>query len=92
MRSFLAGIIVSSLLLITSIFLNNSSMIMFLLLLLGVVPLIISGLLSGTFLSGDRIRANYSEPKEFSERSRIGSMFFLFGIPCVLAGIAINYF
>ena len=65
---------------------------MFLLLLLGVVSLIISGILSGTFISGDRIRANYSEPKEFSERSRIGSMFFLFGIPCLLVGIAINYF
>lgn len=91
MRSFLAGLIVGGLLLIISLFLDDSSMIMYLLLLLGVVSIIISGLLSGAFVSGDRVRANYSDSEDFSERTKIGSTLFLFGIPCLLAGIAIYF-
>ena len=91
MRSFLAGISVSGLLLIISLFLDNSSIIMYLLLLLGVIPIVISGFLSGAFVSGDRVRANYSDSKDFSERTKIGSVLFLFGIPCLLVGIAMNF-
>jgi len=91
MRSFLAGLIVGGLLLIISLFLNDSTKIMYLLLLLGIIPMVISGFLSGAFISGERVRANYSDAEDFRERSKIGSTLFLFGIPCLLAGIAIYF-
>ena len=57
--------------------------VMYLLLLLGIIPIIVSGILSGTFVSGERVRANYSDSTDFIRRTKIGSMFFLFGLPCL---------
>lgn len=92
MRSFLAGSIVGGLLLILYFFMNNPKIVTYSLLLLGIIPIIISGLLSGTFASGDRVRANYSGSTDFTRRTKTGSMFFLFGLPCFLAGLATTYF
>lgn len=91
MRSFLAGLILGGLLLISSLLLDNTDTIMSLLLIIGVVPMVIGGFLSGAFVSGDRVRANYSDSEGLSERTNIASKLFLFGIPCLLAGIA-SYF
>lgn len=88
MKTFLIGIILGGLLLIISLFLENPDMIMYILLILGIVPIVIAGLITGAFVSGDRMRANHSD---FSERSSIGSKLFLFGIPCLVAGIIIHF-
>ncbi|WP_242832528.1 DUF5316 family protein [Desulfosporosinus orientis] len=47
--------------------------------------------MSGAFISGDRVRANYSDSKDFIERTNLGSKLFLFGLPCLVAGIAISF-
>lgn len=91
MRPFLIGLIVGGLLLIASLLLNDSSMIMYLLMILGIIPIVVSGFISGAFASGDRIRANYSDANDFSERSKISTALFLFGIPCLLSGVAIYF-
>ena len=91
MRAFLAGLTVGGLLLITSLFLSDPKIIMYLLLIIGIIPIAISGLMSGSFVSGDRVRANYSDSTRFIERTNIGSKLFLFGLPCVVAGIAITF-
>jgi hypothetical protein len=88
---FLAGLIVSGLLLITSLFLSDPKIVMYLLLIIGIIPIAISGLMSGAFVSGDRVRANYSDSQDFIERTNIGSKFFLFGLPCLVVGIAISF-
>lgn len=90
MRSLFFGIVVGGVLFIISRFLNSTA-IMVLLLCLGIAPILISGLLSGAFVSGDRVRANYTDSDDFSRRATIGSKLFLFGLPCLIAGIA-SYF
>ncbi|AET69096.1 hypothetical protein Desor_3616 [Desulfosporosinus orientis DSM 765] len=91
MRAFLAGLFVGGLLLIVSLFLEDTTIIKYLLLLLGAIPMLISGVLSGSFVSGDRVRANYTGSKDFSKRTKLGSAFFLFGLSCFLVEIAIYY-
>lgn len=91
MRAFLAGLITGGLLLIVSLFLENPNAIMYLLLVIGIAPMGIAGFGTGAFVSGDRVRANYSSSNDFRERANIGSNLFLFGIPCLVAGIAIYF-
>ena len=57
------------------------------LLIIGFIPIIISGFMSGVYVSGDRVRGNYSDSKNFGERSGRSTKLFLFGIPFVLAAI-----
>lgn len=89
MRLFLTGLVVSGVLFVISLFLNDPKIIMYLLLIIGIIPIAISGLMSGAFVSGDRIRANYSDSQDFIERTNISSKLFLFGLPCLVAGVAI---
>jgi len=79
--------------LIISLFCNpdDRDAIMYFLFTIGLMPMIIAGFLSGGYASGDRVRGNYSDSKEFVDRTESSSKFFLFGIPCVLAAIAIYY-
>lgn len=91
MRYFLTGLIVGVLGIIISFLLPNSDMVMYALFIIGFIPIIISGLMSGAYVSGDRVRGNYSDNKDFNERSGMSTKFFLFGIPCVLAAIAVIY-
>ena len=91
MRSLLPGLIVGVLGVILSFVLQNSDMIMYGLFIIGFIPIIISGFMSGAYVSGDRVRGNYSDSKDFNERSGVSTKLFLFGIPCVLAAIAVHF-
>ncbi len=91
MRLFLPGLIIGILGLIISLFLHNADIIMYSLFTIGLIPIVISGFMSGAFVSGDRVRGNYSDSKDFNERSSMSSKLFLFGIPCVVAAMAIYY-
>lgn len=91
MKAFLGGLILGGILLIVFIFVDNSKVLMYLLLVIGIVPIVISGFITGAFASGDRVRANYSNSDNFYQRSNIGTKLFLFGIPCLVAGIAIYF-
>lgn len=57
----------------------------------GVVIWIISGLLTGSFISGDRSRANYHQENEEDRTSRVkqSQFLFLFGLPFIVIGIAV---
>lgn len=91
MRLLLPGIIVGFLGIILSFLLHNSEMIMYVLFVIGLVPIIISGFMTGAYVSGDRVRANYSDSLDFNDRLGMSSKLFLFGIPFILAAIAIYY-
>jgi len=91
MRSLLPGLIVGVVGIILSFVLPNSDMIMYGLLIIGFIPIIISGFMSGAYVSGDRVRGNYSDSKNFNERSGRSTKLFLFGIPCVLAALAVQF-
>ncbi|WP_165574389.1 DUF5316 family protein [Desulfosporosinus sp. HMP52] len=45
----------------------------------------IAGFMSGAYVSRDRVRGNYTDPKDFHERSRRSTNLFVFGLPCVLS-------
>ena len=91
MRTLVAGLIVGILGIILSFVLKNSDMIMYGLFIIGFIPIIISGFMTGAYVSGDRVRGNYSDSKDFNERSGMSTKLFLFGMPCVLAAIAVLY-
>lgn len=91
MRSLLPGLIVGVLGIILSFLLHNSDMIMYVLFIIGFIPIIISGFMSGAYVSGDRVRGNYSDSKDFNERSGRSTKLFLFGTPCVLAAIVVHF-
>ena len=91
MRSLLPGLIIGVFGLIISLILRNTDIIMYTLFVIGLIPIIISGFMSGAYVSGDRVRGNYSGSKDFNERSGMSSKLFLFGIPCVLAAMSIYY-
>ncbi|MBP1906011.1 hypothetical protein J2Z32_002660 [Paenibacillus turicensis] len=57
----------------------------------GVVIWIISGLLTGSFISGDRSRANYHQETEEDRTSRVkqSQFLFLFGLPFIVMGITV---
>lgn len=62
--------------------------------LIGVVAFFLSGVLSGAFISGDRVRANWAnEDREEREiRNAWTSKLFLFGVPNLLGAIIAYYF
>jgi len=91
MRPLLPGLIVGVLGIILSLLLRNPDRIMYSLFIIGFIPIIISGFMTGAYVSGDRVRGNYSDTKEFNERTGMSTKLFLFGIPFVLAAIAIRY-
>jgi hypothetical protein len=91
MRSFMSGVVVGVIGFISSFFLDNSDKVMYFLFIIGFIPIIISGFMSGAYVSGDRVRGNYSDSKDFIERSGRSAKLFMFGIPCVLAAIAIHF-
>jgi len=91
MRSLLPGLIVGVLGIIYAFLFHNSEMVMYGLLIIGFIPIIISGFMSGAYVSGDRVRGNYSDSKDFNERSGRSTKLFLFGIPFVLAALAVQY-
>ena len=90
MRSFLSGLVVGVVGLIIAFFSHNFDKVMYTLFIIGFIPIIISGFMLGAYVSGDRVRGNYTDSKDFNERSGMSSKLFLFGIPCVLAAIAVQ--
>lgn len=91
MRSLLPGVNVGVFGLIIALFTRSSDLVMYSLFIIGLIPIIISGFISGAYVSGDRVRGNYSNSKDFKERSGMSSKLFLFGLPCVIAAMAIYY-
>jgi len=91
MRSLLPGVIVGVFGLIIALFTRNSDFIIYSLFIIGLIPIIISGFMSGAYVSGDRVRGNYSNSIDFKERSGISSKLFLFGLPCVITAMTIYY-
>lgn len=91
MRSFLSGLVVGVIGLIISIFAQDTDKIIYTLLIIGFIPIIISGFMTGAYVSGDRVRGNYSDSKDFHERSGRSGKLFVFGLPCVLSAIVISF-
>ncbi|GAB6152914.1 hypothetical protein JCM17380_16640 [Desulfosporosinus burensis] len=62
MRSLLLGLLIGILGLIISLFLHNADITMYSLFTIGLIPMVISGFMSGAFVSGDRVRGNSVYP------------------------------
>lgn len=60
---------------------------------IGLGCLLFAGLFEGSFVSGDRIRANYSSETEDdrNQRRNISSSLFVVSIPNVLAAVLVYY-
>ncbi len=91
MRSFIAGIVVGILGLLTSILFENSKLANNSLLIIGIGSMILAAIFSGALASGDRVRANYSDEQDFRERMSWSLKLFLFGIPSLLASLAVYF-
>lgn len=91
MRSFLSGLVVGVMGLIISFFTQDRDIIIYTLLIIGFIPIIISGFMTGAYVSGDRVRGNYSDSKDFHERTGRSTKLFAFGLPCVLSAIVISF-
>ncbi len=89
MRSFIIGLVIAISGLVVSLFLDNPNMAVNGLLMVGVVPMVLAAIFSGALGSGDRVRANYSDEQDFRQRMRWSTNLFLFGIPNLLASLAI---
>jgi hypothetical protein len=59
----------------------------------GVASLLLAGLCSGAFVSGDRIRENFymERPSDRKTRTRLCTAFILFGLPNLIAAVCIMY-
>ncbi|TGA96448.1 hypothetical protein E4665_15350 [Sporolactobacillus shoreae] len=90
MKIFLFGLGLSALLLIIGVLTPYHLILAGITGLIALACLLIVGLLSETFVSGDRNRANYwtETPKDRGERVGSSLRFFLFGLPflapCIL--------
>ena len=91
MRFFGMGVIVSLATIIISLMVGGLEIIADALLIVGVIPMAFSALLSGVFVSGDRMRGNYSGEDDFKERMGLSTKFFLFGLPSLLTAFAVYF-
>lgn len=84
-----AGIILLILVSLVSFFLGDWSILFKFSGVIGLASFLISGLLSGVFVSGDRIRANYTNEDDEDKGIRQGwaSKLFLFGLPNLVGAI-----
>jgi len=57
---------------------------------IGVISLLLAGILSGLFISGDRTRANFETTEDRKFRNKYSSVLFLFGLPFLITAIIIN--
>ncbi|MDE3840883.1 hypothetical protein C0966_16555 [Bacillus methanolicus] len=88
-KSFLAGIVFLMLVSVVSIVLDDWNLIIKISGGIGLLAILASGLFVGAFVSGDRMRANFSsETKEDrSERLRTVNILLLFGLPNLAAAV-----
>lgn len=89
MRSLMVGLVVAILGLAVSFLMDNPGIIMNGLLIIGAVPMVLAAVFSGVLGSGDRVRANYSDEQDYRQRMRWSNNLFLFGLPNLLASLAI---
>ncbi|MGG0823544.1 DUF5316 domain-containing protein [Paenibacillus turicensis] len=91
LKSLLYGLIASVLTISIMIFTKDIDTALNVTFITGVVIWIISGLLTGAFISGDRSRANFHQETEKDRTSRVrqSQFLFLFGLPFIVMGIAI---
>ncbi|EHL08471.1 hypothetical protein HMPREF0322_00783 [Desulfitobacterium hafniense DP7] len=85
------GIIVSLATLIISWLVGNPETTVNALLIIGLIPMAISALFAGVFISGDRMRGNYSGKDDFRERMGISTKLFLLGLPSLLTAFAVYF-
>jgi hypothetical protein len=59
---------------------------------LGIICLLLAGIVSETFVSGDRARANYytEHKKDRKKKFRYSYIFFLLGVPNLLVALALT--
>jgi hypothetical protein len=57
----------------------------------GAISWVLAGILSGAFISGDRMRANNNieTPEDNKSRNNLTSVFFIFGIPFLVTALII---
>lgn len=91
MKSIVVGLGIFGITLLVGIISGDFTITMFISGLTGVISLLISGLLSGAFVSGDRVRANYSNEniEQSYKRQNLILVFFKIGIPNILGAIII---
>lgn len=91
LKALLYGIIASILTISITILTKDMHTALNVTFITGVVIWIISGLLTGAFISGDRSRANYHQENEEDRTSRVkqSQFLFLFGLPFIVIGIAV---
>lgn len=88
-KSFIIGFSVALLLLLLGLFTKNTALYGSISLAIAIVFLVIGGLISGVFTSGDRMRANnHTESKEDrAKRSKISFISGIIALPHFLSGI-----
>lgn len=89
MRAFLIGLVIGILGFVVSLFLKEPGLAENGLLILGLGAMGLAAVFGGALSSGDRGRANYSDEQDFKQRMNWSTQLFLFGLPCVLASLAI---
>ncbi|WP_188016948.1 DUF5316 domain-containing protein [Paenibacillus antarcticus] len=58
---------------------------------IGVISILLAGILSGLFISEDRMRANFETTEDRKFRNKYSSVLFLFGLPFLITAIFINW-
>lgn len=91
-KSLMVGIIVVALLAVVSAFQANPNFFQSSSLIVGIIGMLGAGVFSGGFVSGDRYRANVSaeDQEDRQERLKWAGMLFLFGLPGILAALALR--
>ena len=92
-KSLLLGIVCAFIGVLTGLLLRDWSMTTKICGYIGFGCLILAGIFEGSFVSGDRIRGNYSsETKDDrSERQNIASALFIVSVPNILAVILLYF-
>lgn len=93
-RSLLYGILVMLIIAMVSAFMQDDISFQTATLVFGLICLAIAGILSGAFVSGDRIRANTAteEKEDRRQRQDWSIKIFMFGLPSFLAAILSYYY
>ncbi|MDQ7094346.1 DUF5316 family protein [Desulfosporosinus sp. PR] len=84
------GLILGIFGIILSFLWHESNLIMNILFVIGLIPVIISGFMTGAYVSGNRVRANYTDSEEFQARMGVSNKLFLLGMPFLLAAIVVH--
>lgn len=87
---FLGGVCILFIIISISLIIQNLSIFTTVTGTIGIICIVISALFSGTLISGDRIRANYSDEQSNSMRTSWSLKILLLGLPCLL-GLVVTY-